>query len=1042
LLILIFSISIFIYGQNIVLPSQINGLELWLTGDSIGDNASAVDICYDISGNGNHAIQINSNEMPIISYQFLNNHDCLFFDGIDDCLNFNSINDIRTVFWVIKEDLGATPNFRSLLGYSASYYYDFMRNENNLNIWGTYTSSSIKNGKTWLNSSMVDGEVTPIPSDFSIISVVTTSNVRASNFSRDRSIVSRTWQGHLAELIVFSDSLNEAERTTVEHYLRYKYFPSQYVNPVDLGTDIYIPYGFCPTTIDAGARFTNFLWNTGDITQTIQVTKSGEYSVIVTDIFGYESSDTIMVYYPEPYQLPDTLICYGDTINWNINLQNPNYTFLWNNNSTDSLLKIYNAGDYYVKITDTLGCTFNSDTSHISIDNYPITTTLGNDTSLCAGQNLYLQQGATETASYLWNTGSVASYITVNGPSQYSVTCTNLIGCMAKDTIDIQIHGFAPIVGFDYTNTCFNDNTIFSDTSFTTDNSNIISRNWNFGNGETSNIQNPNLQYSDTGTFTVSLTITTDSACSNTIIKDVIINPLPIANFANTQLCERTDIYFTNTSSIPTGSIINSLWKYGNGDSSMSISPIYNYDTAGYYNLQLIVMSNKNCKDTISENIEIKPIPKTDFNFSATCKGKIVNFYNNTETLVYNPIYEHKWDFGDGNTSNNENVNYVFDINDTINDVTLYIKTINGCSQSITKQIVMHNIPYVSIVNETACEKNYYTLQDSVNELNDTIISYLWQVDNNFYYEKNPEIYFNNSGTANLSLTVTSNNNCTNNITKILTIYELPNSDFEINPPYGIINELTTLTPNEQNENKWTFGNGEFSLDTIVSTSFSDSGTYAITHYSTNHYNCVDSTKKDYLVVFPKQDIAITSINTSITNNKLYTSIGILNLGNLPVKKIELILTPENKTPITEIWEGELLFGSVLNYNFSSIYNLNSNETPNYVCVTANLIDKYTDANLKNNINCTNEESDFQIFPIYPNPANNEINIKLYIPETDILSLELINNIGKTISKLYNQKTNKGMNVIKISLPQISLGSYSIKATYKDQDKTMRFIKE
>jgi hypothetical protein len=354
----------------------------------------------------------------------------------------------------------------------------------------------------------------------------------------------------------------------------------------------------------------------------------------------------------------------------------------------------------------------------------------------------------------------------------------------------------------------------------------------------------------------------------------------------------------------------------------------------------------------------------------------------------------------------------------------------------------MHNIPYASIVNETACEKNYYTLQDSINKQNDTIISYLWQVNNNFYYEKNPEIYFNNSGTANLSLTVTSNNNCTNNITKILTIYELPNSDFEINPPYGIINELTTLTPNEQNENKWTFGNGEFSLDTIVSTSFSDSGTYAITHYSTNHYNCVDSTKKDYLVVFPKQDIAITSINTSITNNKLYTSIGILNLGNLPVKKIELILTPENKTPITEIWEGELLFGSVLNYNFSSIYNLNSNETPNYVCVTANLIDKYTDANLKNNINCTNEESDFQIFPIYPNPANNEINIKLYIPETDILSLELINNIGKTISKLYNQKTNKGMNVIKISLPQISLGSYSIKATYKDQDKTMRFIKE
>lgn len=65
-------------------------------------------------------------------------------------------------------------------------------------------------------------------------------------------------------------------------------------NPViDLGDDVAIDAD--SYTIDAGEGFASYLWNTGDITQTIDVTEDGEYSIIVANEFGCEAFDTIYV---------------------------------------------------------------------------------------------------------------------------------------------------------------------------------------------------------------------------------------------------------------------------------------------------------------------------------------------------------------------------------------------------------------------------------------------------------------------------------------------------------------------------------------------------------------------------------------------------------------------------------------------------------------------------------------------------------------------------------------------------------------------------
>ncbi len=68
------------------------------------------------------------------------------------------------------------------------------------------------------------------------------------------------------------------------------------VNPsptVDLGVDVAICDG-TTQTLDAGAGASNYLWSTGETTQTIDITTAGIYFVTVQDALGCEASDTLI----------------------------------------------------------------------------------------------------------------------------------------------------------------------------------------------------------------------------------------------------------------------------------------------------------------------------------------------------------------------------------------------------------------------------------------------------------------------------------------------------------------------------------------------------------------------------------------------------------------------------------------------------------------------------------------------------------------------------------------------------------------------------
>jgi|GEM_PF-1693738 len=173
---------------------------------------------------------------------------------------------------------------------------------------------------------------------------------------------------------------------------------------------------------------------------------------------------------------------------------------------------------------------------------------------------------------------------------------------------------------------------------------------WDFGDGTTSIDQNPTHTYSDTNSYTVSLTIS-DAYSSETETKtDYIIANPPIlySDFVGNPVSGDYPLEVTFTD-ISVGNADTWLWDFGDGDTSTDQNPVHTYMDEGVYTVSLTIT------DQYGSDTEIK----TDY---ITVAAIVANFEANPTTgnlpldvtftdLSTGEIDSWEWDFGDGNTS-------------------------------------------------------------------------------------------------------------------------------------------------------------------------------------------------------------------------------------------------------------------------------------------------------------------------------------------------------------------------------------------------------
>jgi PKD repeat protein len=652
-------------------PNLIPDLVLWLRADSnVVLNGSTVAQWNDCSMNNNNATQSVSALQPLLVNNNLNGLPVVSFDGINDYFNGTTIPNINnSSLSIVVVANGATyvgPYISPFFGVNCySNQFGFCRSGQNQSLLLTNTvqyTYGLMSSSGSLPNSGFPYSILECTKDFNVVSKIyingdslnsSTDATQTGTFLNGNYYIGEGnggcyldyYNGDIAEIIIYNQALSATDRQSVEKYLHDKYAP-----PVNLGPDINIHYGFCDTVIRAGKNFSSYLWSpSGATSDSIIVSKTGYYSVSVTDIFGDTSIDSIHVQYQPTIFLNDTFFCQGDSV-----LLAPNdsgsYTYLWSNNATTPAIYAKSAGKYWLVITDTNHCTTDTIKVNITEDTYPSLVSLGSDTSsFCAGNSISLASGAAQTIYYLWSTSVSTPSIVVNTTGNYSVTGTDAGGCKGSDSTYVKITGIAPVVGFLSSRGCSSDSISFADTSTVIFPSVIASWNWNFGDGLTSNRQNPKHKFLP-GYYTVKDSVVSSSGCSNTLTKLIHINASPVAAFAVDTACAGHNYTFVDSSASSEGNIISWYWDFGDGSHSYAKDTIHKYSTFGTYFVTLTITTDSGCTAVATHQIAVvgsahSPGPFTLYlpSDSLVTTNHIINFAWNiapnavSYTLQYSP---------------------------------------------------------------------------------------------------------------------------------------------------------------------------------------------------------------------------------------------------------------------------------------------------------------------------------------------------------------------------------------------------------------------
>ena len=381
---------------------------------------------------------------------------------------------------------------------------------------------------------------------------------------------------------------------------------------------------------------------------------------------------------------------------------------------------------------------------------------------------------------------------------------------------------------------------------------------WDFGDGNSSTLQNPLYVYPNTGTYTVSLTVTSGTICPGTSTQVVTINPLPVPAFTLTPTCDNTP-----TVSIMDGSTIQSgtlgyQWAMNAAfpNTSTLSNPIITYSAAGNYTVGLTLTSGFGCISNLTHTVTIYPKPTIFYTANSVCKGMATTFVNTSSVSLPNSISNWYWDFDNDNVTDNTTLSSSNSfLNDGVYPVELKGLTNNGCQDSLLLNVVVHSIPTVSFSALNNCPKVPIVLGNtsSINAPS-TLSVYAWS----FGSGSSPatsslsiptNITYTTSGIKTITLSLSSNHNCTATATQTIQVYVSPTASFNANAVCsGTSTNFTDLSlpTNSISSWAWDFDNNT-TIDATTqnpSNLYSSSGNPSVTLIVSSNDGCNDTLKK------------------------------------------------------------------------------------------------------------------------------------------------------------------------------------------------------
>ena len=448
---------------------------------------------------------------------------------------------------------------------------------------------------------------------------------------------------------------------------------------------------------------TDYLWSTGETTQSISVNNPGTYSVTVTNSNGCSNSATQTVSLMEqPTILGNNHICSGQSTTLSASGSG---SYAWSNGASTSFITVNTPGNYTVTVTLPNGCS-SSATVNVSVGTTPTPTILGS-TTFCQGQSSTLT--ANGGVSYAWSNGGTGNSVSVSQSGIYTVTATNAEGCSATANVTVTVNPLPSVNISGNSSFCQGDNVTLTATGAST---------YVWSNAST----NASITVSSAGNYTVSGTDA--NGCSNIATKTVSVNPTyntPLThsicqgesyNFYGQNLttagtythtlqtingCDSVLTLTLALKALPTPAITGStslcqgqtttltanggvsyLWSNASTNNSISVSQ------SGIYTVT--ATNAEGCSAIANVTVTVNPTPSINISGNTTlCAG-------NSTTLTASGSDSYSWSTGDNTASVSISAFGVYTVTGTSTE---------GCSNTATVTVLVSQSPVITITGAT-----------------------------------------------------------------------------------------------------------------------------------------------------------------------------------------------------------------------------------------------------------------------------------------------------------------------------------------------------
>lgn len=413
----------------------------------------------------------------------------------------------------------------------------------------------------------------------------------------------------------------------------------------------------------------------------------------------------------------------------------------------------------------------------------------------------------------------------------------------------------SPSADFGFQEVCDGSTMNFFNTS-TVSPGTIVENIWAYGDGSPpdSMLQGSHL-YGQYGAYPVQLTVVTDSGCVDSVTRQVRVLQRATVDFRSDSVCLGEGILFQNLSSSFEDSTVYQ-WNFGNGAFTNQRDPNYSYPNFGTFEVSLQATTFGQCIDVAVDTVVIYPLPHADFSFENVCLYDPVDFDNRSDIPFGDLRYN--WSFGDSTTGTGDSIAHFYNLPGNY-FVNLLATSGAGCTDDTTLGVEIYPVPEANFVVQNVCRDTLAGITNTTTISSGTN-TYVWDLgDGQMSTNTDPNYIYPTDGLFDIQLLATSDEGCLDSITKPISIYAIPQTNFEFDPVcFGIPTEFsnaTTINSGFVASYLWNLGNQTFSFDQDVTHLYSAPGVYNVNLLATSNFGCTQDTTINISVnPFPEVD--------------------------------------------------------------------------------------------------------------------------------------------------------------------------------------------